>query len=32
MPRDYRSVLAARTRAIEHGLDIDDTIMEASRG
>ncbi len=32
MPRDYRNVLAARTRAIEQGLDIDDTIMEASRG
>jgi hypothetical protein len=32
MPRDYKNVLAARTRAIEQGLDIDETIMEASRG
>ena len=32
MPRDYKNVLVARARAIEEGLDIDETIMEASRG
>nr|MCU0266423.1 glutamate synthase large subunit [Actinomycetes bacterium] len=32
MPRDYKRVLAARDRALREGLDVDETIMEASRG
>jgi glutamate synthase (NADPH/NADH) large chain len=32
MPRDYKRVLAARARALEAGLDVDATVMEASRG
>jgi glutamate synthase (NADPH) large chain len=32
MPRDYKSVLLARARAIEEGLDIDATIMAVAHG
>jgi glutamate synthase (NADPH/NADH) large chain len=32
MPRDYKRVLQARARALEEGLDVDSTVMEASRG
>jgi glutamate synthase (NADPH/NADH) large chain len=32
MPRDYKNVLLARARALEEGLDVDATIMEAANG
>jgi len=32
MPRDYKRVLAARTRAEHEGLDVDEQIMAASHG
>ncbi|MFL6106255.1 MAG: glutamate synthase large subunit [Marmoricola sp.] len=32
MPRDYKNVLLARARAIEEGLDIDETIMAVAHG
>jgi glutamate synthase (NADPH/NADH) large chain len=32
MPRDYKRVLQAKARALEEGLDVDTTIMEATRG
>ncbi|MGZ4486210.1 MAG: glutamate synthase large subunit, partial [Nocardioidaceae bacterium] len=32
MPRDYKHVLLARARALDEGLDVDATIMEAAHG